>query len=80
VTDNSRTVTVTLIGAVLGAIAGYLCFTDRGRRLRQQFDHALDDVARALDRTRHTLNAVVATAHEGGTLLGERRVEQQPPP
>ena len=45
-TDNSRDVTATLVGAVLGATAGYLFFTDRGRRVRQQFDRALDEVAR----------------------------------
>ena len=78
--DNSRTVTATLTGAVLGAIVGYLFFTDRGRRLRQQIDRALDEVVRELDRTRHTLNAGIATAHEGGTQLSERRVEQEPPP
>ena len=79
-TDKSRTVTATLIGAIVGAIAGYLFFTDRGRRLRRQIDQALDEVERELDRTRHTLNAVVATAYEGGTLLGERLLEQEQPP
>ena len=78
--DNSRAVMATLIGAVLGAITGYLFFTDRGRRLGQQFDHALDEVARKLDHARRTLSEVHATAYEGGTLLGERRVEQEPPP
>ena len=79
-TDNSRDVTATLVGAVLGAIAGYLFFTDRGRRVRQQFARALDEVTRELDRTRLTLHAVVATAYEDGTLLGERGVEQEPLP
>ena len=37
-------------------------------------------LVRELDRTRHTLNAGIATAHEGGTQLSERRVEQEPPP
>lgn len=78
-TDSSRTMTATLIGAVLGAIAGFLLFTDRGRRLRRQIDHALDEVVRERDRTRRALHAVVAAVDEGGTLLGEQRVEEPPP-
>ena len=50
-TNNSRDVTATPIGAVQGAIAAYLFFTDRGRRLWQRIDHALDEMRLELDRT-----------------------------
>ena len=72
--------TATLIGAGLGAIAGYLFVTDRGPRLWQQIDQALDEVEREFDDTRDTLHAVLDTASEGRTRLGERRVEQEHSP
>ena len=52
--EKSQMVRATLIGAVLGAIAGYLFFTDRGRRLRQQVEQALDEMA---DRKSTRLNS-----------------------
>jgi hypothetical protein len=62
-----------------GTIAGFLFFTDRGRRLGQRIDHALDEVVRELDHTRDTLHTVVS-AYEGEPLIDKRVVQQERPP
>ena len=54
VTDNSRAMAATIAGAVIGGIAGYFLFTERGRAVRRQFEPALDDFARELNSFRVT--------------------------
>ena len=69
--DNSRALTVTLIGAVVGGFAGFLFFTDQGRRLRRQLEPALDDVARELSQFRGTVQKAAGVANEGWKLLND---------
>ena len=70
-TENSRTMFVTLTGAVLGGAAGYLLFTDRGRALTRQFEPALDDFTRDLNSFRSTLEKAAGVASQGWRLLNE---------
>ena len=69
--ENSRAVAVAIIGAVVGGVAGYLFFTDGGRRLRRQLEPALDDFARELNSFRSTVNKAAGVASEGWQLLNE---------
>jgi hypothetical protein len=62
---------VTAIGAAVGAIAGYLFFTNPGRAWRRQLEPALDDLARELTSFRGTLGRTVTAASEGWRLLNE---------
>ena len=71
VANNSQIVAATVLGAVVGAMAGYLFFTDRGRSLRRQIEPALDDFARELSHFRGTVNKAAGVATEGWKLLNE---------
>jgi len=69
--DNSRAVAATLVGAVIGGVAGYLFFTDHGRSVRRQLEPALDDFARELMSFRSTVQKAAGVANEGWKLLNE---------
>jgi hypothetical protein len=64
-------VTATIAGAVIGGIAGYFLFTERGRALRRQLEPALDDCVRELNSFRHTVEKAAGVASEGWKLLNE---------
>ena len=68
---NSQAVTAAIVGAVIGGVAGYLFFTDEGRRLRRQIEPALDDFARELNSFRATVTKAVGVAGEGWKLLND---------
>ena len=70
-TDNSRTVAATIAGAVIGGLAGYLFFTDRGRLLRRSIEPALEEIARELNSFRGTIQKAAGVASEGWKLLNE---------
>jgi gas vesicle protein len=79
---NSREVAATIVGAVIGGVAGYLFFTDRGRQVRRQIEPALDDFARELMSFRATVQKAAGVANEGWKLLNDALGEggqQQPP-
>lgn len=69
--DNSRAMMATMVGAAIGALAGYLFFTNHGRRLRRQIEPALDDIARELSQFRGTVHKAAGVANEGWKLLNE---------
>jgi hypothetical protein len=79
--DNSRAVAATVVGAVIGGIAGYLFFTEHGRAVRRQIEPALDDFARELMSFRATVQKAAGVANEGWKLLNDALGEsgQQPP-
>ena len=69
--NNSREMAATLVGAVIGGIAGYLFFTDRGRSVRRQIEPAIDDFSRELMSFRTTIQKASGVASEGWKLLNE---------
>jgi len=80
VTDNSRTLAATIVGAALGALAGYLFFTERGRSFRRQLEPALDDFTRELNQFRGTVNKAAGALSEGWSLFNEAVGERPPQP
>jgi len=70
-TDNSRAMAATVVGAVVGGAVGYLFFTESGRTLRRQFEPALEDIARELNSFRGTVQKAAGVATEGWMLLNE---------
>jgi len=58
-------------GAVLGAVAGYLFFSDEGRALRRQLEPALERFARELTGFRVSIHRAVEAVAEGWNLPGE---------
>jgi len=81
VMDNSRAAAATIVGAVLGGIAGYLFFTEHGRSVRRQFEPALEDFSRELMSFRSTVQKAAGVANEGWKLLNDALGEggHQPP-
>ena len=77
--DNSRAVAATVVGAVLGGLAGYLFFTDHGRTVRRQIEPALEDFSRELMSFRATVQKAAAVANEGWTLLNDALGESEQP-
>jgi gas vesicle protein len=77
---DNRAVAATVLGGVVGALAGYLLFTDRGRAMRRQIEPALEDFARELNQLRGTMTKAAGVAGEGWRLLNEALGERQSPP
>jgi gas vesicle protein len=68
---NSRALAASVVGAVIGGVAGYLFFTEEGRRLRREIEPALEDFARELNSFRSTVHKAAGVASEGWKLLNE---------
>ena len=69
--NNSRELAATLVGAVIGGVAGYLFFTERGRSMRRQIEPALEDFSRELMSFRTTVQKAAGVASEGWQLLND---------
>jgi gas vesicle protein len=69
--NNSQAIAATVVGAVIGGVAGYLFFTDRGRELRRQIEPALEDITRELNSFRITVQKAAGVASEGWQLLND---------
>jgi len=78
--NNSRAMAATVVGAVVGGVAGYLFFTEQGRRMRRQLEPALDDFARELMSFRATIRKAAGVANEGWKLLNDAVGETAPVP
>jgi len=80
VSDKSRAIAASMVGAVLGALAGYVFFTEHGRWLRRRIEPALDDFSRELSQFRGTVQQAAGVASDGWKLLNEALGESGPPP
>ena len=69
--NNSRAMAATVVGAVVGGVAGYLFFTEQGRHLRRQIEPALEDFTRELMSFRATVQKAAGVANEGWKLLND---------
>jgi hypothetical protein len=69
--NNSRAMAATIVGAVVGGMAGYLFFTEHGRSLRRQIEPALDDFANELMSFRATIRKAAGVATDGWKLLND---------
>ena len=69
--DNSRAMAATVVGAVIGGVAGYFFFTEHGRRVRRQLEPALEDLTRELMSFRATIQKAAGVANEGWKLLND---------
>ena len=78
--NNSRNMAATIVGAVIGGVAGYLFFTERGRSARRQIETALEDFSRELLSFKNTVQQAAGVANEGWNLLNEAFGERGTPP
>jgi len=69
--NNSRELVATFVGAVIGGVAGFLFFTERGRGLRRQIEPALEDFSREFTSLRNAVQEAAGVAGEGWTLLND---------
>jgi hypothetical protein len=76
---NSGELAAVVVGAAIGGIAGYLLFTERGRRVRRQIAPALEDFSRELASVRNTVHAVAGAANDGWAWLNEAPGEDETP-
>jgi len=68
-TDHSRAITASVVGAVVGGLAGYILFTERGRLFRQRLEAALDDFSREINNLEGTMQKAALTANEGWRVV-----------
>lgn len=76
--DTSRALAASVVGAVLGGVAGYLFFTEHGRNLRRQLEPALEDIARELSSFRSTIQKAAGVATEGWKLVNDALSDDRP--
>ena len=69
--NNSRAMAATVVGAVVGGLAGYLFFSEHGRSVRRQLEPVLDDFSRELMSFKATVQKAAGVANEGWKLLNE---------
>ena len=70
-TDKTRACAASMVGAVIGAAAGYMFLTDRGRALRRRMEAALETMVPELSHFSDTINRTAGVASEGWKLLNE---------
>ncbi len=69
--EQSRVMAGTVVGALVGAAATYLFFTERGRDLRQRFEPMVDDLRDEFARFQRTFQKVGEMAGEGMRVFNE---------
>jgi gas vesicle protein len=60
-----------MVGALIGAAAGYLFFTDRGRSFRDRLEPTMDDLRHEFSRFQRTIEKVGEMASEGLRVVQE---------
>jgi gas vesicle protein len=74
--ERSRVLGATLIGSAIGGAIGYLYFTDDGRRLRNELEPKLDQLAAEFRKLRRTLSKAQEVAIEGWRSVNELTSER----
>ena len=69
--DRTAVTAGALVGAVVGAAAGYLFLTSRGRTLRDRIEPAIEDLQREFKRFQGTIEQVGRMAGEGARVVQE---------
>ena len=69
--DRTAVTAGALVGAVVGAAAGYLFLTNRGRTLRDRIEPAIEDLQREFKRFQGTIEQVGRMAGEGARAVQE---------
>jgi gas vesicle protein len=71
VNDRSRMICGAALGAVCGAAAAYLFFTEGGRGVRDRLEPAIDDFRREFTRFQSTIAKVGDLANEGMRAMAD---------
>ena len=60
-----------IVGAIVGAAAGYLFFTDHGKGMRERLEPAVDDLRREFGRFQKTIEKLGDMANDGMRMVNE---------
>ena len=69
--DQYRICAGATLGAIAGAVVGYLFFTEHGREVRERLDPAIDDLMDEFRKFRGTLEKLGNMAEDGLRALDE---------
>ena len=69
--EQTRVYAGAMLGALVGAAAAYLFFTERGRVIRDRIEPAVDDVRREFMRFQKTIEKVGDLATDGLRVVNE---------
>jgi gas vesicle protein len=69
--EQSQVMASAVVGALVGAVAGYLFFTSRGRELRGRMEPLVDDLRQEFARFQRTFEKVGDMANEGMRVVNE---------
>ena len=69
--EQSRICAGAAIGALVGAVATYLFYTEGGRSVRDRLEPAVDDLMRDFDKLRGTIEKLGGMANDGLRVLHE---------
>lgn len=69
--EQSRIVAGALVGALVGAAASYLFFTEGGRVVRERMEPAVDEMRREFSRFQKTIEKVGDLANDGLRVINE---------
>lgn len=76
-TDRTAICSGALVGAIVGAAATYLFYTDAGRTVRDRMEPAVDDLMREFQKFRRTLEKVGDMANDGMRAFNEFQQARQ---
>jgi gas vesicle protein len=71
VSEQFRVVGMAAVGALVGAAAGYLFFTERGRVMRDRMEPAIDDLRHEFMRFQGTIQKLGDMASDGMRVVNE---------
>ena len=69
--EQSQVMAGAVVGALVGAAAAYLFFTDRGRDWRNRLEPMVDDLRHEFARFQRTFEKVGDMANEGMRVVNE---------
>ena len=70
--NDSRVITAgAIVGAMIGAAAGYLFFTPAGKEVRDRLEPAVDDMRREFMRFQKTVEKLGEMANDGIRVVNE---------
>jgi gas vesicle protein len=75
VNEQNKIILSIMLGAVVGGVAGFLLFTERGRRLRDELTPHIDELAREVKNLQelalHVRNTANDSWHQMEQFVGE---------
>jgi gas vesicle protein len=71
VSEQTKIMQGAVVGAVVGACASYLFFTEGGRTVRDRFEPMVDDLRRDFQRFQKTIEKFGELANDGMRMVNE---------